>query len=280
MWRRPRALDSSSGAKLLYARYAGQAGTEDMNPASMQTSEMIRPIPAAATVRASLSIKRALDIFFSLLLLVLTSPLFAIIALALYLERPGAVFFVQQRLGLHGQRFGLLKFSTVRRPPTAEDLQGSHAALAGQDADISKVGHFLRASGLNELPQLINILRGEMSFIGPRPAVLAHEQYYSEWHRKRLQLTPGVTGLAQVCGRNAIPWGWRVALDRYYVEHYSLALDLAILLKTAYIVFGRVGTEGKGSFYYDFTPPKHDVLADLKRLGVFRYNPDDTLAQD
>jgi len=237
---------------------------------------MVRPLPAAPTLRASLAVKRALDIAGSLLLLIIASPVFLVIVIVLFIERPGSVFFKQQRIGRGGRRFGLLKFSTVRRSPTAEDLSGSHAALNGQDADITKVAHFLRASGLNELPQLVNILRGEMSFVGPRPAVLAHEQYYTDWHRKRLELSPGVTGLAQVCGRNAIPWGWRVALDRYYVEHYSLALDLAILCKTAYVVLCRVGAEGEGSFYFDFTPPDRDIIAELKRVGVFRFNPDAT----
>jgi lipopolysaccharide/colanic/teichoic acid biosynthesis glycosyltransferase len=230
--------------------------------------------PQARSVRASMSVKRALDICFSLLLLVVLVPLFLLLCMLVYAESGAPVFFGQRRLGRGGRQFKLLKFSTIRRQPTAADLEGSHAALDGQDRDITRLGRFLRASGLNELPQLFNILRGEMSFIGPRPAVLAHEQYYTEWHRRRLDAAPGVTGLAQVCGRNAIPWGWRVALDRYYVEHYSLGLDLAILLKTAWVVLRRVGTEGEPSFYYDFTPPEHDICAELKRLGVWRFNPD------
>ena len=227
-------------------------------------------------IRFNCVIKRCLDCTFSLLLLLLVSPAFLIIALAVYLERPGPVFFRQRRLGRYGKQFELLKFSTVRRPPTADDLNGNHIALNGTDHDISWLGRFLRASGLNELPQLINILRGEMSFVGPRPAVLVHEQYYTDWHRKRLEIPPGVTGLAQVCGRNAIPWGWRVALDRYYVEHFNLVLDLLILFKTVYVIFGRIGTEGVESFYSDFTPPVHDIIADLKQQGVMHFNPDAT----
>ena len=224
----------------------------------------------ASMSRPYAAVKRVLDVCGSLLLLLILLPLFLLVILAIELESPGPVFFSQQRLGRCGKRFGLYKFRTMRRSPTRKDLTGAHMALNGHDEDITRVGAFLRVTGLNELPQLLNILRGEMSFIGPRPAVLFHEQYYTEWHRRRLGVAPGVTGLAQVCGRNSIPWGWRVALDRYYVEHISFALDWAIFWKTFYVVLLGIGIEGSYELYFDFTPPEDSVLDKLKRRGVFR----------
>lgn len=215
-------------------------------------------------------IKRGIDFTGSLLLLIILSPLLLLMVLAVELESPGPVLFQQLRIGKGGKRFGLYKFRTMRRQPTGKDLTGEHTALNGHDEDITRVGALLRISGLNELPQLLNILRGEMSFIGPRPAVLAHEQYYTDWHRKRLDVTPGVTGLAQVCGRNLIPWGWRVELDRYYVDNLSFCLDWAIFWKTFYVVLTGLGTEGPEEFYFDFEPPSEKVVDELAKLGVYR----------
>lgn len=224
----------------------------------------------SVAVRPYAIIKRTIDFAGSLLLLIILSPIFLLVVLAIELESPGPVLFQQLRIGKLGKRFGLYKFRTMRRQPTRKDLSGEHTALNGHDGDITRIGALLRQSGLNELPQLLNILRGEMSFIGPRPAVLAHEQYYTDWHRKRLELTPGVTGLAQVCGRNHIPWGWRVALDRYYVDNVSLALDWAVFWKTFYVVLSGLGAEGPEEFYFDFTPPNGGVIEELTRLGVYR----------
>jgi lipopolysaccharide/colanic/teichoic acid biosynthesis glycosyltransferase len=212
------------------------------------------------TARPYAVIKRSIDLTGSLLLLIVLSPVLLLLVLAVEIESPGPVFFQQLRIGKGGKRFGLYKFRTMRRQPTGKDLTGEHTALNGHDEDITRV----------ELPQLLNILRGEMSFIGPRPAVLAHEQYYTDWHLKRLDITPGVTGLAQVCGRNHIPWGWRVALDRYYVDHAGFSLDWAIFWKTFYVVLAGLGAEGPEDFYFDFTPPNGGVLEELSNLGVYR----------
>lgn len=226
--------------------------------------------PHATTFKPYIAFKRILDLTFSLLLLVCVSPLWLVIALAIIVESRGPVFFLQQRLGVRGKKFGLYKFRTLARKPSKDDEHGSVMALSGKDTDITRVGGFLRKSGLNELPQLINILRGEMSFVGPRPAVLHHEQYYTQWHKKRLDVLPGVTGLAQVCGRNVIPWGWRVVLDRHYTEQMTLWLDLQILVKTAFVVFCQIGVEGNEDVYFDFEPPTEDILAELKKHGVMR----------
>lgn len=216
-------------------------------------------------------LKRVLDLLGSMFFLLLFAPLFLIIAIIVKLESPGPVFFLQKRLGRAGRQFGLYKFRTIHRDPTPGDEAGSHMAISGQDADITRFGRFLRNSGLNELPQLINIFRGEMSFVGPRPAVLHHEQYYTDWHRRRLSVLPGVTGLAQICGRNVIPWGWRVSLDRYYVDHMSLWNDAVIFLKTFPVVLGHVGTEGAEDLYFDFTPPDEQLIYDeLRKNGIWR----------
>jgi lipopolysaccharide/colanic/teichoic acid biosynthesis glycosyltransferase len=226
-------------------------------------------VPAGST--AYPFIKRTLDILGSLFFLLLFSPLFLLIAFIVKLESPGPVFFLQTRLGRHAKQFGMFKFRTIHRKPTPGDIAGSHTAISGKDSDITRFGRFLRNSGLNELPQLINIFRGEMSFVGPRPAVLYHEQYYTEWHRRRLNVLPGVTGLAQICGRNVIPWGWRVALDRYYVDNMSFSNDLVIFCKTFPVVLGHVGTEGAEDLYFDFTPPVHGYIErELESQGIWR----------
>lgn len=226
--------------------------------------------PRATTFKLYYAFKRALDFSFSLLLLGCLSPLLVLVTLAIVVESRGPVLFLQQRLGVGGKKFGLYKFRTLARRPSQDDKRGSVMTLSGKDNDITKVGKFLRNSGLNELPQLLNILRGEMSFVGPRPAVLHHEQYYTDWHKKRLNVRPGVTGLAQVCGRNVIPWGWRVVLDRHYTEHMTFWLDLQILLKTAYVVSCQIGVEGNEDCYFDFEPPTEDILGEFKKHGVMR----------
>jgi lipopolysaccharide/colanic/teichoic acid biosynthesis glycosyltransferase len=217
-----------------------------------------------------LGVKRVLDVLGAIFMLALLSPLFLGIALALLVDSGLPILFKQQRIGRDGRIFNLIKFRTLRRKPTTADSSGTHTALVGQDLDITPVGAWLRNTGLNELPQLINILRGDMSFIGPRPAVLAHEQYYTDWHRQRLAVRPGVTGLAQMCGRNLIPWGWRVALDRYYVENLSFVLDFQIWWKTTGVVLGKKGAEGDESLYFDFTPPGPEVIETLEREGVLK----------
>jgi lipopolysaccharide/colanic/teichoic acid biosynthesis glycosyltransferase len=214
-------------------------------------------------------VKRFLDVCGALFMTALLSPLLLYIVIRLLLESGWPVLFTQKRLGYKGRIFNMFKFRTLRRPPTDEDDAGSHMSLEGQDEDITPFGAWLRKSALNELPQIFNVLIGDMSFIGPRPAVLAHEQYYTDWHRKRLEALPGIVGLAQVCGRNLIPWGWRVALDRYYIEHFGVALDKEVFIKTTGVVLGRKGAEGTDmDLYFDFTPPGPEVVETLEREGI------------
>lgn len=240
----------------------------DQVPVQIDSYRADEAVKQAAKPYAHL--KRAIDLLGSLVLVVVLAPLFLLVILVVFIECPGQVFFLQPRLGRGGRKFGLVKFRTLKRKPTDQDIAGSVMALSGKDSDITPVGRFLRLSGLNELPQLFNIVKGEMSFVGPRPAVIHHEQYYTQWHRQRLEVTPGVTGLAQVCGRNVIPWGWRIELDRYYVGNYGFLMDLQILLKTFWVVGFGIGTEGQDDMYFDFKPPETDILNILQERGIMR----------
>ena len=165
------------------------------------------------------------DRFFSMSLLLLLAPVFVIISLILFLDGHG-VFFRQMRPGLNGQIFELLKFRTMKE---GFDQDGR---LLPDEKRITKVGKVLRTTSLDELPQLINVLRGEMSLIGPRPFLKEYLSLYSPKHAKRHQVRPGITGLAQVSGRNGLSWVERLGLDVEYVDNLSWKLDLTILLKT------------------------------------------------
>jgi exopolysaccharide biosynthesis polyprenyl glycosylphosphotransferase len=181
-------------------------------------------------------IKRWFDIILSTVLLVIFSPFIIIIALVIKITSPGEVVYRQQRLGRHGEIFYLLKFRSMVK--NAEFI-GSGMLLEENDARVTSVGKFLRKTSLDELPQLINVLKGEMSMVGPRPAPVFHLPKYDNEQRRRLQMRPGITGWAQVNGRVALYWPKRIELDLWYIDHYSLGLDLLILLKTAWTVFDR-----------------------------------------
>jgi|CZKG01.1.fsa_nt_gi lipopolysaccharide/colanic/teichoic acid biosynthesis glycosyltransferase len=183
-------------------------------------------------------IRRAIDIVLSASVLVLSSPLLALAALAIRLESPGPVIYRQRRAGLHGHPFDVLKLRTMVEG--AEHI-GAGLAVNENDSRITRVGELLRRSSLDELPNLVNVLRGEMSLIGPRPTLPAQVEQYTERQRGRLDLKPGITGWAQVNGRASLPWSQRIELDLYYIEHRSLALDLRILWRTATMVVGGSG---------------------------------------
>jgi lipopolysaccharide/colanic/teichoic acid biosynthesis glycosyltransferase len=183
-------------------------------------------------------IRRATDILVSALALALSAPVLAAAALAIRLESPGAVIYRQRRSGLHGEPFDMLKLRTM--VDGAEHVGAGLAVNAG-DARITRVGALLRRTSLDELPNLVNVLRGEMSLIGPRPTLPVQVAQYSARQRRRLDVKPGITGWAQVNGRAALPWSERIELDLYYVEHRSLALDLQILARTPTLVLGGGG---------------------------------------
>jgi len=180
--------------------------------------------------------KRLFDVITSLMALILFSPLILIIALAIKKSSPGAVIFRQERLGRHGQVFNLLKFRSM--VDNAVNM-GSGMLLQENDTRITSIGRFLRKTSLDELPQLVNVLKGEMSIVGPRPAPVFHLPKYDCEQRKRLSVRPGITGWAQVNGRVALYWPQRIELDLWYIDHYSLGLDLLILFKTVTTVFDK-----------------------------------------
>jgi lipopolysaccharide/colanic/teichoic acid biosynthesis glycosyltransferase len=180
-------------------------------------------------------IRRALDIAVSATVLALSAPVLGIAMLAIRLEGAGAVIYRQRRIGLEGRPFDVLKLRTM--VDGAEHL-GAGLALAENDARITRVGALLRRTSLDELPNLVNVLRGEMSLIGPRPTLPVQVEQYSERQRGRLAVKPGITGWAQVNGRASLPWSQRIELDLEYIEHRSPAMDLKILWRTVTMVLG------------------------------------------
>jgi lipopolysaccharide/colanic/teichoic acid biosynthesis glycosyltransferase len=177
--------------------------------------------------------KRALDLLGASVGLTIGAPLLAASALAIRLEDGGPVFFRQERVGLDGRPFEVLKLRTMI---VDAHTQGAGYAVDRGDSRITRVGTLLRRTSLDELPQLWNVLRGEMSLVGPRPTLSYQVEQYTERQRRRLEVRPGLTGWAQVNGRASLSWPERIELDVWYVEHRSLALDLRILLRTASVL--------------------------------------------
>ncbi len=183
--------------------------------------------------------RRMLDLLIGAAGSLLTAPLVALAALAIRVESPGApALYRQRRVGLRGREFEILKLRTM--VPDAE-RRGAGLAVDENDPRITRVGALLRRTSLDELPNLWNVVRGEMSIVGPRPTVPAQVARYSERQRGRLEVKPGITGWAQVNGRASLPWPERIELDLYYVDHASLALDLRILARTARMVLSGQG---------------------------------------
>jgi lipopolysaccharide/colanic/teichoic acid biosynthesis glycosyltransferase len=196
--------------------------------------------------------RKAIDVLCSALLLALLSPLLILIALAIRLDSPGPAIFRQTRVGRWGKEFTMVKFRSmfvnsdeeVHRRFAAEYINGGGCqAGSGQvvfkpngDRRVTRVGKWLRRTSLDELPQLINVLRGEMSLVGPRPAVPYEVDQYAAWHLQRLAVPPGLTGLAQISGRSGLTFEKIVRLDLQYIERRSTALDLLILLRTIPVV--------------------------------------------
>jgi lipopolysaccharide/colanic/teichoic acid biosynthesis glycosyltransferase len=173
---------------------------------------------------------RALDVALAAALLVVTAPLLALAALAIRLESRGPVFYRQLRVGRDGEPFELWKLRTM--VPGAESMGAGIYVVEG-DPRITRTGRLLRRFSLDELPNLVNVLRGEMSIVGPRPTVQEQVDRYTDRQRRRLEVKPGITGWAQINGRTSLPWPERIELDVWYAEHRSLRLDLRILARTA-----------------------------------------------
>jgi lipopolysaccharide/colanic/teichoic acid biosynthesis glycosyltransferase len=187
--------------------------------------------------------KRALDLGLSLLALPIVLPVGLLCVLAIRLESPGPVLFAQQRTGQHGVRFPMFKFRTMVQ--NAEELKASLQHLnilpppdfkIPNDPRITRVGGFLRKTSLDELPQILNVIRGEMSIVGPRPTSFAASTY-DLWHSERLEVVPGITGLWQIKGRGTMTFDERLRLDIEYIERRSTMLDLRLIAETALAVF-------------------------------------------
>ncbi|MET8252095.1 sugar transferase [Micromonospora sp. NPDC005197] len=195
--------------------------------------------------------KRLLDVLGALLVLLLGAPVLALVALVVLVAHGRPVLFRHTRPGLHGKLFEVVKFRTMRHPDPDRGLVS--------DADrLTRVGRWLRASSLDELPEFWNVLRGEMSVVGPRPHLVRYLSLYNSEQARRHDVRPGITGLAQVRGRNALDWGAKFAYDVEYVDRRSFLLDLRIVLATVWVVLSRQGISAPGAAtWHEFTgnPP-------------------------
>jgi len=197
--------------------------------------------------RGALLIKRGMDVVGAVIGLTLGAPLLALIALAIRLDSPGPIVFRQTRVGRGGRHFEMYKFRSMREGAEEElerlrELSESDGPIfkMRDDPRMTRVGRFLRRTSLDELPQLWNVLRGEMSLVGPRPPLPVEVSRYMEWHKRRLEVRPGMTGLWQVSGRSLLSFDDMVLLDIYYIENWSLWLDFKILLRTVpKVLFGK-----------------------------------------
>ena len=204
-------------------------------------------------------LKRTFDLIFAALAIVLLSPLWLLIAILIKLDSKGPVFYTQERVGMDGRLFLLYKFRTMQANADAElHREYQRAFIAGRaeanlgneakptykllaDPRITRVGKMLRRTSLDEVPQLLNVLSGDMSLVGPRPPIPYEVEAYELWHRKRLDMKPGLTGLWQVSGRNRLPFEEMVRLDLFYIENWSLLLDLNIILRTGFVMIAGEG---------------------------------------
>lgn len=176
---------------------------------------------------------RALDILIAAVALVLLAPVLLLAAVAIKLTSPGPVIYRQRRVGRGGREFEMLKLRTMVQ---GSDPVGVGTVVTREDPRVTPAGRFLRRTSLDEVPNLVNVLRGEMAIVGPRPTIPAQVADYTPRQHRRHDVLPGITGWAQVRGRAGIPWEERIELDLWYVEHRSLALDLRILARTAVLV--------------------------------------------
>lgn len=186
-------------------------------------------------------IKAPLDRIVGLVLLLIISPLLVLIALILQIFQGGNPFFYQTRVGYLDKTFLVFKFKTM------SDEEDQHGRLLSDEKRLTSIGKFIRKTSLDELPQLINIVIGDMSFVGPRPLLVEYLHLYSDEQRRRHTVIPGITGWAQVNGRNSISWKEKFAHDVWYVNHQSFWLDLWILILTVVKVFKAEGISGRGS---------------------------------
>jgi len=208
--------------------------------------------PAKSRVWSNAAI-RAFDLAATCAALAVLAPLFAVVAAAIRIDSPGPVFFRQNRLGRGGRVFSIYKFRTMTH---GAERAGLGALTAVDDARITRIGKRLRDWSLDELPQLLNVLRGEMSLVGPRPALVDYADCFDTRQAGRLDVPPGLTGWAQVNGRNRLTWEEKIELDLWYVQRRSLGLNLRIIARTFPVLISRDGLYG---------PPENFALLTSKR---------------
>lgn len=182
-------------------------------------------------------LKRLVDVALAGAVFVVTLPIQAVVAIAILATMGSPVLFRQKRPGRYGKAFEMVKFRTMLAPDNQR---------VSDEARLTRLGSFLRSTSLDELPTMLNVLRGDMSIVGPRPLLPEYLPLYSPTQYRRHDVRPGVTGLAQVKGRNSVSWGKRLAWDVYYVDHRSLALDLRILVDSVRVVLAREGISEEG----------------------------------
>jgi undecaprenyl phosphate N,N'-diacetylbacillosamine 1-phosphate transferase len=181
-------------------------------------------------------LKRIVDLLISIPTLILFSPLLLLIACSIKLDSKGPVLFLQQRVGKDGYIFQIYKFRTM---VVDAEKMGTGIHVEKNDSRITRLGKFLRHTSLDELPQLVNIIKGEMSIVGPRPTLAYQAERYDDRQKRRLLVKPGITGWAQVNGRNALTWPERIELDLWYIDNWSILLDVKVLLKTVGVIFSK-----------------------------------------
>lgn len=185
--------------------------------------------------------KRIFDILIASILLILTSPIILLVALLVRCNLGAPIFFRQNRPGLHGAIFQIIKFRTM------QEIVDQNGGVIADSGRITRLGAFLRASSLDELPELWNVIKGEMSLVGPRPLLVEYLPLYNEQQKRRHELKPGITGLTQISGRNALDWNDKFDLDVWYVDNQSLWLDIKILFLTVKKVLLQEGITSNGS---------------------------------
>lgn len=205
------------------------------------------------------AVKRFLDVTASFLGLVLLSPLLLAVSLLIKIDSRGPVIFRQKRIGRNGKVFEIYKFRSMC---VGAEKTGSGVYSGKGDARVTRIGKILRATSIDELPQLLNILKGEMSFVGPRPPLTYHPwkyEEYTDFQKRMFEVRPGITGWAQVNGRKDVEWHKRIELNVWYVDHMSLLLDIKIMFMTAFKVLTNADNENSGTTVEKSTEPSNDA---------------------
>lgn len=205
------------------------------------------------------AVKRFLDVTASFLGLVLLSPLLLAVSILIKIDSRGPVIFRQKRIGRNGKVFEIYKFRSMC---VGAEKTGSSVYSGKGDARVTRIGKILRATSIDELPQLLNILKGEMSFVGPRPPLTYHPwkyEEYTDFQKRMFEVRPGITGWAQVNGRKDVEWHKRIELNVWYVDHMSLLLDIKIMFMTAFKVLTNADNENSGATVNKSTEPSNDA---------------------